>query len=293
MPHDEIHPPDLKRPPFCLQPDQTLASVTEGFLDAFDAFRRQPRKVGIAFEALAQSIAADRSSPLVCAGTELARLIDSGTGAGDGNAYHNAQHFCEVMLSSHFLALLAGLDPSLRAEVLLAALIHDFHHDGSADRETRFRLERLAFARALPELERAGVARDLQQRIGALLLATEASVGAKFTHGCHAHHSQGLPLPAIPAPAPELALLTRDASAALQALILCEADILPSVGLSIEYALQLQQNLAEEWNTPMGLDDKLKFINQGFAGFTVGALFRPNVERLRQYLMERQSPLRG
>ena len=43
----------------------------------------------------------------------------------------NSQHFLEVMLSALYLARLLRLDPRRTMRVVTAALMHDFHHDGS------------------------------------------------------------------------------------------------------------------------------------------------------------------
>lgn len=284
-----MYPFDLTRPPFKLIARQNPEDAAVDIVLAFDAIRMLPDKVSQTFDAIIQCADTLQQTPLVVAGQRLSRDIDSGVGAGHGNAYHNAQHFCEVMLGTHFLALLDNLDTSAQLEVVLGALIHDFHHDGKGNGQIPFKLERIAVDESAPYLVQARVP-ELQQRlVAALVLATEAAHGLPAAHACHAHHEGGSTLPEIHFGAPELAQLAAHPLFARQALIVCEADALPSVGLTNEYAMQLQDSLSVEWGVSLGAKDKYRFITKVFPGFIIGGFFQPNVEHLRQFLLRRMN----
>jgi hypothetical protein len=285
------HRLSLSQPPFTLIAHQSPESAAADLLGAFSAIRELPNKVRQSFDALAGGLGASVQTPLIAAGRRLARAVDDGVGAGDGNAYHNAQHFCEVMLSANFLSLLADLNPDSRLEVVLAALIHDFHHDGKVNGPIPFRLERNSVNASTPYLVAAGVPERQRRRVAALVLATDMVIGQATAHACHAHHvgASPSPLPEIHPAAPELAELAADPTVARQALIVREADVLPSVGLSVEHAIQLQDRLSMEWGVPLRPQDKFRFITETFPGFIIGSFFQPNVERLRQCLIERSN----
>jgi hypothetical protein len=87
-----------------------------------------------------------------------------------------------------------------------------------------------------------------------------------------------------PPQAPELQRLAHDPLLALLARLLCEADVLPSIGLTSDHGLRLQALLAEEWGRTLGKADKLRFIEESLSLGVVGAFFQPNVQRLRQLL---------
>jgi hypothetical protein len=277
----------LNKPPFSLQPQEPADQVAAEFIAAFALTENLDAPVTRTYEAILQAIGASAENPLAIAGKNLGRDIDSGIGAGLGNGYHTRPHFCEVMLSACFLSLLEALETDTQLMVIFAAMAHDFHHDGTMNGPTPFRLERLAFSEALPYLRSAGVGEDTQQEIGALILSTDVLHGTPVARASAAyHHGMGHP-PDIPPAAPELALLLDSPGLTRMALLICEADILPSVGLTVDHALHVQACLAREWGKPLKLEDKLQFIQKYFPGFIVGRFFQSNVERILCALQER------
>jgi hypothetical protein len=277
---------NLNKPPFCIQLQQSAAAVARDFLTVFSVLETLPNKVSSTFEAIVQRIGATDATALVAAGRQLARAIDSGVGAGTGNAYHNSQHFCEVMLSAFYLAQLDGLEPADQLELVLAAMVHDFHHDGRGNGVVPFRLERLAVNACEPYLVDAGVPEPQRRALAALILATDVTHGIAIAQACHASHSSNAAQPVIHPDAPELALLAGDQRLARRAMVLTEADVLPSVGLSIEHAMRLQTRLSQEWGRPQQVKDKYRFITEVFPGFTIGRFFTPNVLSLQQFLLQ-------
>jgi len=238
---------------------------------------------------ISRSIGLPETDPLLLAGRAIARDIDRGVGAGVAAGYHNAQHFLEVMLSALYLARLARLDSQRTTRVVSAALMHDFHHDGSRGTVSPFRLERQAVQKAGPYLRAAGVDDDECLRLEALVLATDPSTGVPFARACAADHAAGGSVaPLAEALPPPLGRLLLESDLAHDAVLLAEADVLPSIGLTMEHAEQLQSRLAIEWGTTLGREHKLQFIDRVASEISVASFFIPNIQAFRQiYLASR------
>ena len=229
----------------------------------------------------------DRGDALFRAGDALARDIDAGIGDGAGNPYHNSRHFCEVLLSALYLGLLAGLARVEHARLLVAALAHDFHHDGKSVRATPFRLERIAVGATIPYLRAADVPVGECERVSALILATEVSVAVPFARRCYGYFFERGARPPVPESESHFALLATDARLALCAVLLTEADVLPSVGLTVACGELSQLHLSREWGRELGPADKLFFLEHVFGDFAASRFFSPNVELLKQAMREK------
>ena len=278
---------DSSKPPFRVNAGQDARGVAEDFIACFRVVARLPKKVGTCFRTAVEVAGLAPTEPLCVAGQRIADDMDRGVGAGGANPYHNAQHFCEVLLSALYLTLLAGIGVREKAEILVTALIHDFHHDGSKNMSATFRLERLSAEAVAPYLEAAGVPPEVRARIAAMVFATEVIVGTRFARDCHLHFTAGAPAPSLSAIPEPLALLATDAGLALEAVIVGEADVLSSAGLTVQYGELQQEKLAEEWKQPLGADHKLRFLNQVFQDFTVGRFFSPNLRALKNAAQDR------
>lgn len=230
-----------------------------------------------------RSIELPETDALLLAGRAIARDVDRGIGAGVAAGYHNSQHFLEVMLTALYLARLAHLNPRRTARVVTAALMHDFHHDGSRGALSPFRLELQAAQEALPYLRAAKVDDDECLRLQALVLATDPSTGVPFARACWAQHAGSGPVTLLAStlPAP-LGRLLEEPDLAQDAVLLAEADVLPSIGMTFEHAEQLQSRLAFEWGTTLSSNDKLHFIDRTLNKISVASFFIPNIETLRQ-----------
>ncbi|MGR8998820.1 MAG: hypothetical protein ACU88J_07210 [Gammaproteobacteria bacterium] len=277
---------NFARPPFLVIPGQSAEDAAIDIVAAFKSIENLPNRVGRTYRAITGRLTTGLQSPLIVAGYSLAQAVDTEVFTGN-NSYHNSQHYCEVMLSSYFLSLLAGMDDQITAEIVSAALIHDFHHDGKPNGDIPFRLERKAINEAKPYLIQAKVTQTQQQCLAALVLATEYLNGINIVHACYTHYTQGHALPEIPEAANELEALCNDPVKSKQALILCEADILPSIGLTFEHALQLQDKLSLEWGVRQRFEDKLQFIDHTCRVFIVGSFFNTNVAKLRLAMLHR------
>ncbi len=283
---------DLARAPFRVRADTDSFQVAEEMAACFEVVDGLCAKMTQAVGAAMSVIGVASDAPLARAAATLAAEIDAGVGDGRANPYHNSQHYCEVVLSVLYLSGLAALPPLTRARLVVAALAHDFHHDGRSSIGMPFRLERLAAQAALPYWERAGVSQDEQNNIAALVLATETTAGVPFASHCHAHFTHGTVQPAPPASEPVLALLARDAAMAEQAVMLAEADLLSSVGLTVYYGELTQAKLSKEWGRPMTAVDKLFFLERIFGDFTVGRFFSPNVARLKEAMRKKADAIK-
>lgn len=248
----------------------------------FQAIEPMPDKVQWVHREIARRLGPDLDPALDRACGALATMIDADPASFDLHAYHNRQHYCEVALTAFFLCELQRTPKFELQVILLAALIHDVVHDGRAN--APFCLERESVRRALPLLAAQGVGRPAQARIEALVLATDPALGTHFVAAARAFHQHGGALPAVPAAAPELIRLLGDARLARSAGLLCEADILPSIGLTTDHAMRLQRRLADEWGRPLDNRDKLDFIRGALACGFVGEFFLPNVHALRSHL---------
>lgn len=275
--------PVLTRPPFAVVGSLGPPQVGAELVACFAQFDGRTDRLENAHTLVSRSIELPESDPLLVAGLAIARDIDRGIGAGVAAGYHNGQHFLEVMLSALYLARLTGFNPRRTARVVAAALMHDFHHDGSRSAVSPFRLELLAAQEALPYLRAAEVDDDECRRLQALVLATEPSIGVPFARACWARHAAGERItPLASALPPPLGQLLLEPDLAHEAVLLAEADVLPSIGLTLEHAVQLQSKLAIEWGTALGRDEKLRFIDHILGEISVASFFIPNIRAIRQ-----------
>jgi CRP/FNR family cyclic AMP-dependent transcriptional regulator len=278
--------PEVSKAPFVLPPGASPGVVAEQIVACFRMVGGLDRPATKVFEAVRASLGLDPFDPLVAAGAHIAAEIDRGVAGQARNAYHNSQHICEVVLCSLFLGQQRGLSGERLVRVVVAALVHDFRHDGSTNAGECFRLERLAIAAAGPYLAQAGVAPEVIDRIAAIVLATEVMAGVPYARCCFRFLHQAGPPPEAPPDAGGEASLLRhlatDPDLVVEAVLLAEADLLPSVALTDDYSMLCQQRLVQEnGGFDVGPAEKLAFLDQQSAGFLVSGFFEPNFNRLR------------
>lgn len=275
--------PDLSRAPFVVLSGASPETVANEIVACLAAIETLERRTCRVFEAVAANVGMSPRDPLAVAGARIAADLDAGLTGQASNAYHNSRHICEVLLCSLFLAKHAGLAGPQQARIAVAALVHDLHHDGTTNAGQPFRLERLAMDAARPCLAAAGVAQAEITRIAALVLATEVTIGGPYARRCFRHFHQGGPAPAAAPGADPLGLLATDPDLAFQAVLLAEADLLPSVALTFDHAMQCQERLSREDRriaaTPV---QKLAFLDRHRQeGLLVARFFEPNLEGLQ------------
>ncbi len=260
---------------------RSAALIGAELVALFERVGQLPDKVQWVHRHVARDLPGELDPTLDGACAVVAATIDAQAAAFDGNPYHNRQHFCEVALTAHALCFLERLDVESTQFVLLAALIHDFVHDGGA--HPAFVQERASLELTRPLLQAAGLTPVQIGRIAALVLATDTSEGTAFmAAACQAHAAGTTVAAPLPLQAPELSALVIDPELARLARILCEADILPSIGLTTAHGLRLQQRLAREWRRPLDHRDKLAFIEHVLKQGYVGDFFMPNVQAARE-----------
>ncbi|WP_296808114.1 cyclic nucleotide-binding domain-containing protein [Thiocapsa sp.] len=282
--------PEVSKAPFVLPAGASPGVVAEQIVACFRVVGELDRPATDVFEAVRASLGLDPLNPLVTAGARIASEIDRGVAGQARNAYHNSQHICEVVLCSLFLGQQAGLSGERLVRVVIAALVHDFRHDGTTNAGESFRLERLALAAAGPYLAQAGVAPEQIERIAAIVLATEVRAGVPYARCCFRFlHHAGPPPEAPPDGAGEASLLRRLATEpdlAVEAVLLAEADLLPSVALTEDYGMLCQQRLIQEnGGIGVGPAEKLAFLDEQSEGFLVSGFFEPNFNRLRRSIV--------
>jgi CRP/FNR family cyclic AMP-dependent transcriptional regulator len=283
----KAHFPEVSQAPFVLPPGASPGLVADQIVACFRLVGELDRPATEVFEAVRARIGLDPLDPLAAAGVRIAAEIDRGVAGQARNAYHNSQHICEVVLCSLFLGQQAGLSDERLVRVVVAALVHDFRHDGTTNAGESFRLERLAIAAAGPYLAQAGVAPEVIERIAAIVLATEVRAGVPYARRCFRFLHQDGPHPeAPPDVAGEASLLRHlatDPDLAVEAVLLAEADLLPSVALTDDYSMLCQQRLVQEnGGIGVGPAEKLAFLDQQSSGFLVSGFFEPNFNRLRR-----------
>jgi len=265
--------------------------MTAELLALFEQVTVQADKLQWVQAALAADLAVreavDPALARACAA--VAALVDARPATFDRHGYHNRQHFCEVALTAYGLCVMDELDARSTQLVVLAALIHDVVHEGRP--QPAFVQERASVESMRPWLEAAGLDAAQMEQLMVLVLATDPSRGNVFLSALGSGNGAS---PEVPAEAQELAALAADAGLARLARLVCEADVLPSVGLGADHALRSQQRLAVEWRRPLDLADKLGFIDLVLRQGCVGAAFLPCVHVTRADLSaEMHAPVLG
>lgn len=220
--------------------------------------------------------------------------------------YHNNMHFRKVLIQvirtvAVHNAIFAGTQRALNerqiAMLMIAACIHDLGHDGKGNTMKGvlipFRLEQASFDQAKPYLLAAGYADEKElNQLEVLLRATDVSPlddpaspmrQMKAAYRYHfmgenaRHHKLNL--------SPELACLEKDATTTQMALLLHEADISTSAGLS--YGVSQYETAI--YRQEIGFTDArpshvLAFLNQicqrQFLGDAARKLYSANLARI-------------
>jgi hypothetical protein len=281
--------PDLSTAPFAMAVEASPVLVAEQIVACFRAVACLDQPTTKVFEAVTANVGLDPFHPLAAAGLRLAADIDRELAGQNRNAYHNSQHICEVLLCSLFLARQAGLSTPRQARIAFAALMHDFHHDGTTNGGQSFRLERLAVSASRPYLMQSGVKASEIDAIAAIVFATDLASGAPYARRCFEffHRTGARPddLEEATGDLAPLRLLAADRELTFEAVLLAEADLLPSVALSDDYSMLYQQRLVREnRHIGGGRAEKLAFLDRQVPGFLVAGFFEPNLARLRRSL---------
>jgi len=208
-------------------------------------------------------------------GEAIAADYDRGIGAGRSNAFHNPQHVAEVMLGVHALLLLAGqgenkVPPETRLTLMMAALVQDWHHDGTTNAGLPFRLENRALMRARPYFVAGKLEPALIRKIDLLVRATDTAGPHEFARAALDWHiarlttgDENLPPPEVPPGYEALAPLldVEEAETAEMSAQLRDADVLTQAGLTPDYAMLQNARLQDEWALPITPEEYREFLN--------------------------------
>ena len=255
---------------------------------AIEAVRSRLAAAGAPLGALVAALQAVDALPagsaLAAACRDIAVGVDGGSLSAEV-AFHHRGHFADVTLGAHVIGLHLGrdgrLDATLRAELLAAAVAHDIGHDGSANGDAPFRLERASIALARPFWQAAGVSDDTQARLAALILATDLRHGLPVARAWWRHHAQDAARPAWP-DEPAFELFAETPALTWAAVALTEADALASAGLSVASAEQQEQRIAAEQGGKASAHGKVAYLDAVFPqGFLVATRFNPNLAAIR------------
>lgn len=94
------------------------------------------------------------------------------------NAYHNQAHICQVIIAAGLLADEASISQVERDILIVAALMHDFGHQGAKRNKTPFWQEVYSCDKALPLLIRGGMDSRLVGLFYEMVLATSPQADA-------------------------------------------------------------------------------------------------------------------
>lgn len=271
---------DLQAEPFVLVGGDTSRRAATSMIRTFEALEAlAPPKLGPVMDWLLQGLDFPADHPFRRAAATLSEAVERRDTPVPVNPYHNAHHTLEVVLNAHYLAsrndrvsACIQLTARERGILYLAALIHDFEHDGTMNGAQRFRLERQSADLALPHLTLAGVDAADREAIRVIVLATDPAGPNLYMKSLHSiAFADGTALE--PAQAyDELAPLAADRRLLRLAALLNDADLLSSAGLSVDYAAKQSAKLGAEGGRRLDSADMLRFLSRIVGGsFTTRA----------------------
>lgn len=247
---------------------------------------------------MADKIGLDQSHPM------LRPLLMAGIlgGVPLEQKFHSHHHTREVVCITAILSLLYNNltpfadQPTRLAEILIAACIHDFAHDGMGNRRnnnhTPMRLETRSLQMAEPYLKAAGLLEESWQRIRVMVLATDVSKGDADDVSPAEWMRMAFSGTPMPKDCPEsLRPLFGNAEIATQAALLEDADLGTSAGMPYEFARRMTALIAEETKVlPPTPDTLIGFVDHICRGTYITdaacKLFGNNLDDLRKKAAE-------
>ncbi|MDD3443934.1 MAG: hypothetical protein PHS60_00870 [Zavarzinia sp.] len=285
---------DLGAEPFALVEGRTARRVAQTMVRTYTLLESLPvPKLGPVAEWVLARNGFGPDHPYRLAARHIAAVMERRDTPVPVNPYHNAHHTLEVLLNAHYLALRndrvatqVRLDAHERGLLTLAALIHDFEHDGTMNGATRFRLESIAIEAAVPVFIRSGIGEADIAAIRAIVLATDPAgpnLYMKALHGAAFYGSEG---PVDTQVFAELRPLAEDRRLLRMAGLLNDADLLSSAGLDTDYAGRQSAKLGAEGGRKLDGADMLRFLNHIVGGsFTTraGRFFNLNMFLIKSF----------
>lgn len=199
---------------------------------------------------------------LLQAGERIAADWDRGLGLKPDNAYHTLQHTLETVLLAHFLSLIAArqrgpLSDEEHLLLLLAALCHDWYHDGSAGELQPFEMENISIQAMRTYVQ--DITLGQLNRLELMIRASDNNGPQLFFRELvrwH-HHGRTTPVPDMPDAYMALAPLAQadQARTTELAAMLRDCDTIALCALTVDYAFMKSRQLGEEWMQPLTQQD--------------------------------------
>ena len=270
---------------------EQIKSLLEGSVSevaqTFIEWRKNPPVIeDVVQEVIDQLGFSERSQTLI---TTAAKLASEDA----PHAYHNNEHFLEVfclsaMLGNHAFEQKAILEKDF-GNLLTAALLHDYKHDGTGNKGEQFRLEKRAYHEAFLPLLDAQAADTIDLKIiEAMILGTDVSKDfgnpealspaetLKMYNDGECDHVHD-----------KLKILEHKGLVDL-ALVLCDADV-GSNFLCEELLDQNSLNLEEESGLPANRQSQQFFLDKvcggGLHSEAGRALLSNSFDRIKQYVV--------
>ncbi|MEZ5814928.1 MAG: hypothetical protein R3E13_09485 [Alphaproteobacteria bacterium] len=141
--------------------------------NVFRKWQRQPPDIeGFVQNAIANVGFSDKSESVIMVAAKLAAEPNA-------NAFHGNKHFLQVFATTYTLGLRALQEERITSQtfgnLLTAALIHDYKHDGTTNNGEQFRLENRSCEESKASLIEAGADEDDLEIIKAFVLTTDVS----------------------------------------------------------------------------------------------------------------------
>lgn len=283
---------DLAAEPFTLIQGHTARRAAQAIVRAFMVLEEvSAPKLAPVTDWMLAGYGFPPDHPYRIAARTLSAAVESRDTPVPVNPYHNAHHTLEVVLNAHYLAerndkvaTHIRLTARERGLLCLAALIHDFEHDGTMNGAVRFRLECMAVEAALPCLRDAGLAEGDIAAIRAVVLATDPAGPNLYMKALHGAAFYEAPPPIETEAFAELRPLAEDRRLLRMAGLLNDADLLSSAGLDVDYAGRQSAKLGAEGGRKLDGADMLRFLNHIVGGsFTTraGRFFNLNMALIK------------
>jgi hypothetical protein len=304
---------DTRLPPFVIgegSPEQ----IAQHIVTLYQKFESESPSIEIIWNAAADSVELERTSPFYKAGLSIAQALDAGQGTGIADGYHNTKHYVHVLLNVVYLIqrnqhsdnINMWLTMQERGKLLAAAIGHDFYYELGGNKDSSgmpvpYRLENIAFQKVCEHLPAGEVdANDLND-IRVMIFGTDvspASHAGAFVRAAHKHLFENAPVPTATDILQPVSIIFDNPRLARMTALLSDADIMASAGYTPEFGDNEAAKLRREWKMTANEQDaavqKIAFLDNIVGGrFTTpeAAFFKPNMDHIRLVAEAKARPI--
>lgn len=251
---------DFDEPPFKvfppINPDE-LAVALDANMDIFETWDNPNKGRDFAFAINKMLLNAKDDDKYAIAAINIAAALDSERQENSDtneNEYHNFDHTFEVMLSSFCMANINNyldyqgaikLSDGDKKVLIIAALMHDFKHTGQGNNGQLCKMELESFNMAEKYLIDAGIDLAKRQIIKAMVLSTDLALTG-YVDDVYKHLFLNKQKPKVDQKIADFAAYFNDPKTVYLSLILCDADLLSSAGLSYSKMISQTKKIMEE-----------------------------------------------